>query len=99
MSQLLINIEPPSTDAEFLEDCRTMADCLRTLSEEISNWAEGVAALGLPPSITQPLAAIGEGLSEAATGALHAAARFEEEFEEAREVAARGITITGQDAA
>ncbi|MEV4161433.1 hypothetical protein [Nonomuraea dietziae] len=99
VARLLLNIEPPTTDAEFLEDCRAMADGLRMLADEIGNWAEGVAGLGLPASITEPLAAIGEGLNEAATGALRAATRFEEEFEEAREVAARGMTITGQDAA
>jgi hypothetical protein len=35
----------------------------------------------------------------AATGAARAAQAFEDEFEDARDVAARGMTITGQDAA
>ncbi|GIH89905.1 hypothetical protein Psi01_05350 [Planobispora siamensis] len=99
MSKLLINIEPPTTDAEFLTDCITMAECLRTLAGEIGTWAEGVAALGLPANVTDPLTAVATGLEEAAAGAVTAATRFEEEFEEAREVAARGLAITGQDAA
>lgn len=99
MSRLSINLEKPTSDAEFLEDCQLMADTMRILAEQVSEWAQGVAALGLPTSVTEPLNAIGEGLSEAAAGAARAATRFEEEFEDARDVAAKGMIITGQDAA
>ncbi|MFI6325105.1 hypothetical protein ACIBG8_46845 [Nonomuraea sp. NPDC050556] len=99
VSQLIINIEPPTTDAEFLDDCRSIAGVMRALAEEIGEWASGVAALGIPQEVTNPLAGIADGLTAAADGAMQAATRFEDSFEEAREVAARGMTITGQDAA
>lgn len=99
VSQLIINIEPPTTDAEFLDDCRSIAGVMRALAAEIGEWATGVAALGIPAEVTNPLAGIADGLAAAADGAMQAATRFEDSFEEAREVAARGMTITGQDAA
>ncbi len=94
-----INLEPPSTDAEFLESCVDLGDVLRSLAEQISEWAEGLSALHLPQSVLSPLQAVGDGIEEAADGAAKAAAAFCDEFEDARDVAARGMHITGQDAA
>lgn len=42
---------------------------------------------------------LSEGITDAADGAAKAAAAFENEFEDARDVAARGMHFTGQDAA
>jgi hypothetical protein len=94
-----INLEIPSTDGEFLESCVALGDVLKAIAAEIEEWAGSLAGLNLPSSVTQPLEAIAEGLNEAATGAARAAQAFEDEFEDARDVAARGMTITGQDAA
>jgi hypothetical protein len=55
---------------------------------------EHITGKGLPSSVTTPLHAIPEGITEAAQGAGRAAAMFEEEFEEARDIAARDMKIT-----
>ncbi len=94
-----VNLEAPTSDAEFLESCVELGDVLKALASEIEDWAEGLKGMNLPRSVTQPLDAIAEGIQEAASGAVDAAGSFEDEFEEAREVASRGMKITGQDAA
>jgi len=94
-----INLEAPTSDAEFLESCVEVGDVLRALASEIEEWAEGLKSLSLPTSVTHPLEAVAEGLGEAASGAARSAGAFEDEFEDAREVASRGMKITGQDAA
>ncbi len=94
-----INLEPPATDAEFLESCVDLGDVLRSLAEQIGEWADGLSGLNLPQSVLSPLQAVGDGIEEAADGAARAAAAFCDEFEDAREVASRGMHITGQDAA
>ena len=92
-------MEPPTNDAEFLATLIDIGDMLKGVAEEIENWAEGITGMGLPSSVTTPLQAIPEGITEAAQGATRAAGAFEDEFEDAREVAARGMHFTGQDAA
>lgn len=94
-----VNLEAPTSDAEFLESCVELGDVLKALSSEIEEWAEGLKGMNLPRSVTQPLDSIAEGIEEAASGASEAAQSFEDEFEDAREVASRGMKITGQDAA
>jgi hypothetical protein len=94
-----INLETPSSDAEFLESCIEVGDVLRSLASEIEEWAEGLKGLALPTSVTHPLEAIAEGIDQAASGTAQAASAFADEFEDAREVASRGMKITGQDAA
>lgn len=92
-----INLEPPSTDGEFLESCTQLGDVLKSLSEQISNWADGLGGLKLPQSVLNPLHQVSDGITEAAAGAAKSAKAFEDEFEDARGVAARGMHITGQD--
>lgn len=93
-----INLEPPSTDGEFLESCTHLGDVLKSLAEQISAWSDGLGSLNLPKSVLGPLEKVAEGITEAATGATQSAKAFEDEFEDAREVASRGMHITGQDA-
>ena len=99
VSRFAINLEAPTSDAEFLASCIDLGDALRGMAEEIGEWAEGIASLGLPSSVTTPLNAVAEGITEAAAGAARAASSFADEFEDAREVAARGMKFTGRDAA
>ncbi|MBO0805859.1 MAG: hypothetical protein J2P25_22655, partial [Nocardiopsaceae bacterium] len=94
-----INLEPPTTDGEFLDSCVHLGDVLKSLAEQVSEWAEGLGGLNLPKSVLSPLDQLSEGLTEAASGAAQAAKAFEDEFEDARDVASRGMHITGQDAA
>jgi hypothetical protein len=98
-SRYAINLEPPATDGEFLESCVQLGDVLKSLAEQIGDWADGLSALNLPKSVLDPLHQVSEGITDAADGAAKAAAAFEEEFEDAREVASRGMHFTGQDAA
>jgi hypothetical protein len=98
-SRYALNLEPPQTDGEFLESCVQLGDVLKSLAEEIANWADGLGALNLPQSVLNPLHQVSDGITDAAAGAAQAAKAFEDEFEDARDVAARGMHFTGQDAA
>ncbi|GGP92269.1 hypothetical protein BKA00_000439 [Actinomadura coerulea] len=94
-----IDLEKPTTDAEFLETCVTLADALRSFSKQVEEWAADVSGLGLPTQVTAPLDAVSEGVGEAATAVNRAASTFADLFEEPREIAARGMKFTGEDAA
>jgi hypothetical protein len=98
-TRFAINLEHPTTDGEFLESCVQLGDALKSLADQIEEWADGLSALNLPRSVLTPLHQVSEGITDAADGATQAATAFENEFEDARDVAARGMTITGQDAA
>jgi hypothetical protein len=98
-SRYQINLERPATDGEFLESCTHLADVLKSLAAAVTEWSSDLGSLNLPKSVTNPLALVGEGIKEAADGAKQSAKAFEDEFEDARDVAARGMKITGQDAA
>lgn len=94
-----IDLDKPSTDAEFLESCQILADALRGLSKSVEEWAGDVSALGLPRQVTASLDAVAEGIGDAATGVNRAASTFEDIFEDPRDIAARGMKFTGEDAA
>ena len=94
-----VSLERPSTDAEFLESCIQLADVLKALAEEVADWADSLSGLNLPQSVLTPLHQVSEGIEEAATGASQSAQAFEDEFEDARDVASRGMHFTGEDAA
>lgn len=94
-----VNLEHPSTDAEFLESCVQLGDVLKSLAEEVAEWADSLSGLNLPQSVLAPLHQVSEGIEEAATGAAQSAQAFEDEFEDARDVASRGMHFTGEDAA
>jgi hypothetical protein len=98
-SRYAINLEPPTTDGEFLESCVQLGDVLKSLADQIGEWADGLSVLNLPTSVLSPLHQVSEGITDAADGATKAATAFENEFEDARDVAARGMHFTGQDAA
>jgi hypothetical protein len=55
--------------------------------------------LNLPAPVLDPLRQASDRLTDAVDGTVKAAAAFEGEFGDARDVAARGMTITGQDTA
>jgi hypothetical protein len=99
MNRYAINLEHPATDGEFLESCIQLGDVLKSLADQIADWADGLSALNLPQSVLSPLHQVSEGITDAADGATKAATAFENEFEDARDVAARGMHFTGQDAA
>lgn len=99
MNRYAINLEHPATDGEFLESCIQLGDVLKSLADQIGDWADGLSALNLPQSVLSPLHQVSEGITDAADGATKAATAFENEFEDARDVAARGMHFTGQDAA
>ena len=94
-----VNLERPSTDAEFLESAVQLGDVLKALAEEVSEWADGLSGLNLPSSVLNPLHQVSDGIEEAANGAAQSAKAFEDEFEDARDVASRGMHFTGEDAA
>jgi hypothetical protein len=97
MTRLAIGLELPGTDGKFLQSCAQLGAVLRSLAGQISDWADHLAALNLPASVLDRLLQASDRLTDAADGTAKAAAAFEEEFDEARDVAARGMRFTGQD--
>ena len=98
-SKYVVSLEPPATDGEFLEQSKTVAEMLTGLAEQIEAWTDGLAALNMPAPILDAFQAIPEALQEAAGQAVNGAQQFQEHFEEARNVAQRGMRIEGTDAA
>ena len=96
-TQLHVNLDQPATDSQFLESCARLGDALTSLARQVGNWASGLGALNPPQSVLDQLRRVSDGITGAAAIAAQAAGAFEEEFEDARDVAARGMTITGQD--
>lgn len=50
-----VNLERPSTDTEFLESTVQLGDVLKSLAEEVSDWADSLSGLKLPGSVLSPL--------------------------------------------
>jgi hypothetical protein len=98
-TRLAIGLEPPATDAEFLQSCAQLGDMLRSLAGQVSDWADRLAALDLPAAVLDPLLEASDRLTGAADGTATAATAFADEFDDAREVAARGLRFTGHGAA
>lgn len=94
-----VEFEKPTTDAEFLESCVTLADLLRHLAKSVEEWAGEVSSLGLPKQVTAPLDAVSEGIEGASSAVTRSASTFADLFEDARDIAARGMKFTGEDAA
>jgi hypothetical protein len=99
VSRYTISLEPPTSDGEFLEQSRNVSEALSGLAEQVEAWVDGLAALNMPAPILAAFQAIPEGLQEAAGQAVSGAQQFQEHFEEARNVAQRGMRIDGTDAA
>ena len=98
-TRLAIGLERPATDGDFLQTCARLSGTLTSLARQLSDWADGLAALNLPAPVLDPLRQASDRLTDAADGTVKAAAAFEGEFGDARDLAARGMTITGQDTA
>jgi hypothetical protein len=99
VSRYTISLEPPSSDGEFLEQSRTVAEMLTGLAEQIEAWTDGLGTLGMPAPILQAFLAIPEALQTAAGQSVGGAQQFQEYFEDARNIAQRGMRIDGTDAA
>ncbi len=92
-------IELPSlaTDAEFLGACGCLADTLLKLAHDIEGWADVLSGLSFPRPVLAALADVTGCIAAAAVNILQAARALRSEYEDAREVAARGMRITGSE--
>jgi hypothetical protein len=97
-SRFTVSLTAPGTDAEFLDSCLRLGDVLALLAGQLDAWAERLAALNLPMPVLSPLHQAADGLTAARAAAARAAQAFEDEFTGVRDVAARGLRFTGQDA-
>jgi len=86
----------PASDAEFLAGCERYARTLRGVAEGLHEWVNTLHALALPTAVLDPLHTTAVAVDAAATDLANAAASFTDEFDTARDVAARGLTITGE---
>jgi hypothetical protein len=98
-SKYVVSLEPPTTDGEFLEQSRTVAEMLTGLAEQIEAWTDGLAALNLPSEILDNFRSIPEGLNDAAGRSVSGAQQFESHFEDTRNIAQNGMRFDGTDAA
>jgi hypothetical protein len=99
VNHLAASLHPPTTDSERLATSQTLGDMLDQLATQVQAWVESLAALNLPRPILDAFAGIPDGLHEAADNARRAAVLFAGHFQETRDVASRGLTITGYDTA
>ncbi|WP_019632679.1 hypothetical protein [Actinomadura atramentaria] len=90
------DIPVPTTDGEFLDTCLAMAARLRGLAVSLEVWSGALAALGVPAEVISWLDVSAHSLYEAADGATRSALTFATVFEDARDLAARGLHITGE---
>ena len=93
-----LELEPPTTDVEFLTACLRLARLLRRLSDQAATWTAGLASLSMPARVLSPLESATGALGEAATAA-EAATALEDSLAQAREIAARGLRFTGEGSA
>ena len=70
-------------------------DRLHGLAGLLTEWVDALTGTGLPASVTNPLLSTVHQVRDAATSATRATDTFTREFNQARRVAARGMTITG----
>lgn len=98
-ARLALRLEPPATDEEFLGSCTAIGTALTALAGQLTTWTDGLRALHFPGTVLSPLDLAADAVTGAATGAARAAAAFENEFSDARDIASRGMRITGQDTA
>ncbi len=86
----------PDSDAEFLAGCERYAATLRGVAEGLHEWVNTLHDLALPTAVLDPLHTTAVAIDAAATDLTNAAATFTDEFATARDVAGRGLTITGE---
>jgi hypothetical protein len=99
VSRYTISLEPPTSDGEFLEQSRAVAEALTGLAQQVEDWTDSLGTLGMPSGILDAFRAIPEGLATAAGQSVGGAQQFQEYFEEARNIAQKGMRIDGTDAA
>jgi hypothetical protein len=92
-------IEAPQTDGQFIEGCQQVAQQMKGLAEAVEEHAGTLVSMHLPQSVTGEIQAAAQSISEAAAHIVKAAQTFEAHFEDARDVAQRGMKFTGEEAA
>jgi hypothetical protein len=92
-------LETPSSDGEFLANCSHLALEGRALAQQMDEYTAELVRLGLPSSVTGYINMAAESASDMAGYLVTAGHRFEEEYEEVRTVAGRGMVFRGEDAA
>jgi len=88
-------LENLATDSEFLATCGHLSGQLRNLATEIDRWTDALSGLPLPATITDPLDTAWEAVDQAATAIHTTESAFRDALATARDVAARGLTFTG----
>jgi hypothetical protein len=94
-TELAITLDPPSTDAELLQSCARLGEALASLAGHVRAWTETLAPLRPAPAALDRLHQAADAIAEAASATARAADAFEDEFGDARHIAARGLAITG----
>lgn len=99
-ARFALRLEPPAaTDEDFLESCAAISTALTALAGQLAAWADGLRSLHFPASVLGLIDQAAGSVIGAAGGAAQAASAFEDEFSDARDIASRGMHITGQHTA
>lgn len=91
--------ETPQSDGEFLSLCAAAAQQLQQQAQALEELEATLAGLRLARSVVAEIQSAAQAVGEAAISVRNAAAKFEEEYDDVRQVAARGMRFTGADAA
>ncbi|MGK5558432.1 hypothetical protein ACSNOI_43205 [Actinomadura kijaniata] len=91
----LVEFEAPDSDGEFIATCLAIGDLLTLTADHVDDWAQALAARGVPGVVLAQFDQAVTDLDEAARDARRSAANFADYFEDARTIAARGIRIIG----
>ncbi|GAA1526451.1 hypothetical protein GCM10009678_04880 [Actinomadura kijaniata] len=94
-----INMDPPTSDAEFIETSIDLQQFLRGFAAAVEDFTDEVMIRRMPAAVTNPLLLIGEHMTEASAAVQRGATVFEVIFEEAIDLATAGIKFTGDDPA
>ena len=88
---------PVATDGEFLDAVAVLTDLLALQAILISEWAGTLSAMNMPGTVVNPLRETSDRIRLASETAAQAARAFKEQYGGARDIASRGMRITGQD--
>ncbi|WP_157431841.1 hypothetical protein [Actinomadura hibisca] len=92
-----INLDPPTSDAEFIETSTDLQQFLLGVAAAVEDYTAEVMIRRMPAAVTLPLEQVGEEMVEASAAVQRGAMVFEVVFEEAIDLAAAGIKFTGSD--
>jgi hypothetical protein len=92
-----MELGPPADDAEFLVMCAELRNGLHALNGQVGAWLEALYEIGLPDQVITHIRQAVTQVHQATLDITRLVNAFQDQFEDVRTAAARGLTITGHD--